>query len=201
MSLRVGFVGSGGNQLSGPTGVTFDPTTKTLYVVDNANHRIMGYAAGASAGWVAAGRNNSAGNNNSLLLAPSRAHFDSVTNSLIIANTGSHNVVRWTLGDTTWSLLAGNITGASGISSTLFRSPIGITLDPMGNLYVSDVANHRIQFFQSGQTAGQTIAGVLGVASGDASHLYYPYAVALDSQLNVYVADTYNQRIQKFQRY
>ena len=79
--------------------------------------------------------------------------------------------------------------------------PLSVTLDPMGNVYVADSFNHRIQFFESGQSDGRTIAGVTGVTSTNASHLYYPYSVVLDSQLNLFVADTANHRVQKFQRY
>jgi len=74
-------------------------------------------------------------------------------------------------------------------------------LDPMGNMYVADQYNQRIQFFYSGQSDGVTIAGITSVASTNSNTLNSPTSLTLDNQLNLYVADTYNHRIQKFVRY
>ncbi len=85
--------------------------------------------------------------------------------------------------------------------STGFRYPRSAVLDPMGNMYVADTANHRIQFFLNGQTNGTTIAGLTGSIGSTSTKLFNPSKIVLDSQLNLYVADTDNQRIQKFIRY
>jgi hypothetical protein len=71
----------------------------------------------------------------------------------------------------------------------------------MGNVYVADRNNHRIQFFSSGGINGTTIAGVTGVSGSSNANLNTPWAVRLDGQLNLYVADCDNNRIQKFLRY
>ena len=76
-----------------------------------------------------------------------------------------------------------------------------VTLDSMGNIYVADRDNHRIQLFLAGQSNGTTIAGVTGRPGSNSTSLYKPYSVALDTQLNLYVADTYNDRVQKFIHY
>ena len=80
-------------------------------------------------------------------------------------------------------------------------SPTGLTMDPMGNVYVADTANHRIQLFLVGQTEGMTIAGITATAGSNATLFSAPYSVRLDSQLNLYVADQLNHRVQKFLRY
>ena len=160
----------------------------------------MSYASGASSGTVVAG-GNGAGANNTQLNAPTGLYFESSTNSLLIANFGAHNIVRWVLGASSWTLVVGSINGVNGSSSTLLTYPTGVTLDSMGNLYVTDYGNHRIQLFLAGQTNGSTIAGVTGTLGAASNQLYYPYSVVLDNQLNLYVADSYNHRIQNFQRY
>ena len=160
----------------------------------------MSYASGASSGTVVLG-GNGAGTNNTQLSSPTGIYFDSLSNCLLIANFGAHNIVRWALGASSWTLVAGSINGVSGNSSTLLYYPTGVILDSVGNIYVTDYANHRIQLFLVGQTNGSTIAGVTGTLGTASNQLYYPYSSVLDSQLNLFVADTYNHRIQKFQRY
>ena len=76
-----------------------------------------------------------------------------------------------------------------------------MTIDPMGNLYVADRNNHRIQFFLNGQLNGTTIAGITSTSGNNSTTLSQPRSVKLDSQLNLYVADASNHRIQKFLRY
>lgn len=46
---------------------------------------------------------------------------------------------------------------------------------------------------------GITIAGG-GESGNSSSQLSYPGDIALDSELNLYVSDTFNSRIQKFAR-
>ena len=46
-----------------------------------------------------------------------------------------------------------------------------------------------------------TIAGITGILGANASLLNNPVSVVLDTQLNLYVSDTVNHRIQKFMRF
>jgi len=87
-------------------------------------------------------------------------YFDALSNSLLIANYNSQTVVRWVLGASSWTLITGGLNGLTGSTPILLSTPVGITLDPMGNLYVADSRNHRIKFFMVGQSSGKTIAGV-----------------------------------------
>ena len=157
----------------------------------------MRYLSGASSGTVVAGGNGN-GTGNTQLNGPFGIYLDLATNSLVIANRFSNNIVRWIIGASTWTIVAGDIGGAVGTSSTLLNSPCSLTFDALGNLYVADTANHRIQFFQAGSTNGTTIAGKTGVSGNNATLLYVPYALKLDNENNLYVADAYNQRVQRF---
>lgn len=160
----------------------------------------MSYTSGASSGTVAAG-GNGYGASVTQLENPFRAYFDSYSSGLIIADTLNHNIVLWPINGANWTLLAGDLNGHSGSNSTMLNRPYDVTLDPMGNMYVADRDNHRIQLFMKGETEGITIAGVSGVSGSSASTLTYPRSVKLDNQLNLYVADSNNNRIQKFMRY
>jgi hypothetical protein len=48
---------------------------------------------------------------------------------------------------------------------------------------------------------GTTIAGISSELSDNSTTLYYPVSMILDNQLNLYVTDSFNQRIQQFLRY
>jgi len=68
-------------------------------------------------------------------------------------------------------------------------------------MYVADRYNNRIQFFFANQNEGLTIAGITSIAGTNSSLLRSPSGIGLDSQLNLYIVDHWNSRIQKFLRY
>ena len=192
-------MGSSLNQLSTPAGIVRDPSSGTLYIADTNNHRIMSYVSGATSGTVVAG-GNGGGSSSNQLCTPFGVQYDSASNSLFISNYGCHTIVSWVLGATSWTLIAGTNTVAGMLPNTL-NSPTGIHIDSMGNVYVTDTMNHRIQLFLSGQRNGSTIAGISGIAGSNASLLNRPMWVSLDKQMNLYVSDTNNHRILVFARY
>ena len=200
ISMLLGTCGSAYNQLSYPYNLIRDSSSGTLYIADTNNHRVMRYLVGASSGTVVAG-GNGPGTGNTQLDYPIGLYLDSSSNSLLIANAAGNNILRWTFGATSWTLVVGDSNGAIGTTSTMFHYPVGLTLDQWGNIYVADTFNNRIQFFSAGTQSGTTIAGVGGVAGSNASLLNNPYAVLLDDNYNLYVADGNNHRIQKFLYY
>ncbi|CAF2151143.1 unnamed protein product [Rotaria magnacalcarata] len=194
----IGGSGSAFNQLNNNYGLTLNANSSTLYIADTNNHRIMSYASNATVGTVAAG-GNGAGTLVNQLYTPMSVYYDSASNSLVIANTGAHTIVRWVIGATTWTLVAG-YPGSYGSSAATLNSPACAILDSLGNIYVADTSNHRIQFFSAGQRNGTTIAGVTAVQGNTDNLLNNPRSIALDNQLNLYVADTSNNRVQMFSR-
>ena len=199
-SLSLGSAGNSTNELNWPYGLVLLPTSNTLYIAEDGNHRIMSYTLGNNSGTLVFGFNGG-GYSNTQLYVPRGLYFDILTKSLVIANAAAHNIVRYVLGSSFWTLIAGDISGASGTTSTRFSAPTEATFDPMENLYVADRNNHRIQFFYAGQLNATTIAGITGVNGTNATTLDAPWSLRLDSQLNLHVADTFNHRIQKFLRY
>ncbi|CAF3547275.1 unnamed protein product [Rotaria sp. Silwood1] len=188
------------NQSRNPYGIEYDSAFDTLYIADYSNHRIMCYVSGASSSSLVAG-NGTLGIGITQLEYPVRVYLDSFTNNLIIVNHIANNIVCWPLGDSSWTLVAGDINGNAGNNATTLNHPTDVILDPMGNMYVADRENHRIQLFMYGQTEGITIAGVTSVNGSNSTLFNKPWSVELDSQLNLYVADSYNHRMQKFLRY
>ena len=200
INIFVGTAGSANNQLSGPLGIALDSSSGTLYISDAGNERVMQYLSGATSGTVVAG-GNGGGTGNTQLNHPRGLYFESSTNSLLIVNNHAHNIVRWVVGASTWTLVTGSSSGSTGTTSTLLSYPTDVVLDSMGNMYVSDEGNQRIQFYLAGQSNGSTIAGVTGTSGSTSQLLNTPSSVAVDSQFNIYVTDYNNFRVQKFLHY
>ena len=78
----------------------------------------------------------------------------------------------------------------------------GVAVDAGGNLYIADAGNNRIRMVSSAgiitTVAGAGSAGSFGDGGpATQAQLNYPLAVAVDSPGNLYIADSYNQRIRK----
>jgi len=196
-----GTLGNSDNQLNRPHGLTYDRQSNILFVSDYGNHRIMKYFYNSSSG-ILVGGNNICGTSTVQLCQPHGLFFEQSSNSLLIANSAAYNIVRWVLNDTQWSIVVGNSGGTfNGISPSTLNYPTDVMLDPMGNIYVADRANHRVQFFMADQSNATTIAGKTGMVGSNATLLSSPNSITFDNQLNLYVTDGYNHRIQKFSRY
>lgn len=138
------------------------------------------------------------------LARPSGVAFDTAGN-LFIADTDDNVVREITLAGVI-STVAGTggqgFGGDSGLAtSALLDSPQGVAVDKNGNIYIADTHNNRIREVSGG--AITTIAGT-GAAgfSGDgaaaiSAQLDWPTAVAVDSNGNIYIADTNNNRIRE----
>jgi len=198
--IFIGLSGSTNDKLSDLTGITYDSQTNNLYIADTGNQRVMQYQYGASVGNVIAG-GHGYGLGTSQLSSPKGLYLDTFSNSLIISNCDMSRIVWWRIGDYNGTIIAGSFTGVAGNDSMSLNCPFGVSLDPMGNIYVADKNNHRIQFFLSGESVGKTIAGITGVSGTNAALLNEPCWVTLDKQLNLYVSDINNHRVQMFRRY
>jgi DNA-binding beta-propeller fold protein YncE len=84
--------------------------------------------------------------------------------------------------------------GTAGPSAGQFNQPSGIATDPLGNVYVADRYNNRIQAFDRfGNLIRQW--GAPGSGNGQFNE---PFALAIDPSGNVYVAEYAGNRVQKF---
>jgi sugar lactone lactonase YvrE len=124
------------------------------------------------------------------------------TGAVFVADAGESNRVRKIAPNGIVSTLAGGNEGfADGQGAQAsFNSPSGLALDSEGNIYVADTGNHRIRKITP-QGLVSTIAGdgVAGYVDGPAATARFdgPMGVAVDTDGNVYVADSYNDRIRK----
>ncbi len=90
--------------------------------------------------------------------------------------------------------------GSVGNATGQFQAPRGIALAPDGSLYVADSLNNRIQHLGLDGKALQIWGSGADVSKGAAPGGTFnePWGVAVAPDGSVYVADTWNYRIQKF---
>jgi len=113
--------------------------------------------------------------------------------NIYVADTNNHRIQKF---DTNGIFLTK--WGSEGSEDGQFQFPEGIAVDADGFVYVFDTGNHRIQKFDS---SGTFITKWGSEGSGDGQfYLYQDHGalIAVDSAGYVYVADTRNNRIQKF---
>ncbi len=92
------------------------------------------------------------------------------------------------------------VVGQAGSDAGQFNSPRSISFAADGSFYVADSKNHRIQHFDSGGAFINEWGSFGDLTSGEAAPgaLNEPWGVAVAPDGSVYVADTWNHRIQHF---
>jgi uncharacterized protein (TIGR03663 family) len=95
-------------------------------------------------------------------------------------------------------LAARQVFGSPGTVPGQLQSPRGIKIGPDGSVYVADAGNHRVQEFTAD---GQFVASwgrlsTLETESGTPQGFLEPWDVAVAPDGSLYVADTWNHRIQ-----
>ena len=128
--------------------------------------------------------------------------------NLYIADRDNHCIRKVDATTGNISTVAG--TGTRGFSgdgggATVARlwSPSGVALDGSGNLYIADTSNYRVRKVDAMTGNISTVAGTgTGGFGGDggaaaSATLSFPYGVALDSSGNLYIADSFDNRIRR----
>ncbi|MFT7602861.1 MAG: sugar lactone lactonase YvrE, partial [Saprospiraceae bacterium] len=95
----------------------------------------------------------------------------------------------------------GSLGSTDGIAeAATFNNPHGIAVDNLGNIYVADRHGHKIRkITPAGIVSTLAGSGVAGKENGNgaAASFNEPYALCVDGDGNVYVADTKNNVIRK----
>lgn len=86
-------------------------------------------------------------------------------NNLYITDNNNHRVQKYTISNSVTTTIAGQNSGYGGSANDQFTNPKDCILDPNGNLYVTDTANHRIQLWNYGTNYGVTFTGTTGFTS------------------------------------
>ncbi len=208
-----GYSGDGGQataaQINSPYGMAVDDSGN-LYIADLGNHRIRKVdPAGVISTVAGTGERGYSGDGDTATAARLYQPFGVAVDgsgNLYIADTGN-NRIRKVDPAGLISPIAGtgrrSYDGDGGpATAAQIASPSGVAADDSGNLYIADTANSRVRKVDA---AGgiSTVAGngVWGY-SGDggpaiAAQITSPEGVAVDGSGNLYIADTWNNRIRK----
>ncbi len=211
----LGYTGDGGQatdaQLNYPVAVAVDKNNN-LYIVDESNQSVrkVNYLTGVittvagNGNWGFYGDNGpatAANLNNPLAIAIDTA------NNLYISDYSNNRIREVYASNGFINTIAGNdSTGYNGDSipadSARLHSPAGIALDKAGNIYFVDQNNCRIRMIKASTDTIYTISGGKAGFSGDGgpatkAQFWYPLGIAVDGSGNVFITDTYENRIRE----
>ena len=188
-------------QFNNPTRLALDGQG-ALLIADAVNNRIR-KLSGTTVSTVAG-----SGTTGFLDGAPTSAQFSSpfglvytASGLVYVADSGNHRI-RTIASDGTVGTLTGN--GTTGntdgtLANATFSSPRGLCQASDGTLYVVDTLNHNVRRIASGQVSTLAGSGTSGAQDGigKAAAFYQPRDCTVDGAGNVYVTDTFNNRLRK----
>jgi len=195
-----GYGGDGGAatsaMLNTPTAVAVD-SANNLYIADFSNNRIRKVSASGTistlAGTGSSGYSGDGGQAAAAQINLAQGVAVDNAGNVFIADTGN-NAIR--------------MVAPNGIITTVANvvSPVGITTDSLGMVYVADGSSQVFKIYPFGSAIVVPIAGTGtgGGYTGDgglatSAQLNGPNGIAVDSNGNIYVADSANNAIRKLQ--
>ena len=190
-----------------PGGIAVD-AAHAVYLADVDNDEVRKIATDGTVTTIAGAPQNSGnqdGNgSNAHFSTPTGVAADTISNAIYVAD-GSNGSIRKIASNGTVTTIAGLSThfgDSDGMGSNArFTYPAAIATDTLGNLYVADSMRHTIRKITPAG-AVSTLAGIPGSqgwidAPGASALFNAPSGLVVDSQGNVYVADSSNDLIRK----
>ncbi len=208
-----------------PSGVAVDPASSKVFVADNKNNRVLRFASSAALVNGAPAESvfgqpdfttSTPATTNSGMNGPQGVAMDSA-GRLWVADTDNNRVLRFDSATATPNGPAANgVLGQSDfttsapvtpLTSSGMNAPFGVVVDQAGVLWVADANNNRVLRFDNAATLdnGAPADGVLGqpdfstnAADTTQRGMFYPNGLAVDHGGSLWVADTDNSRVLRF---
>ena len=192
-----------------PRGVAAD-TSGNIYIADSRDHRIrLIDSNGMITTLAGTGQSGYDGDGGPATLArldhPEGVAVDGAGN-VYIADSANHRVRKIDTAGMISTLAGTGERGYGGDDGPAVEArlsfPAGVAVDAEGNVYVADSWNHRVRRIDPGglitTLAGRGYRGYIGNGGPAAqAALANPTGLSVDSQGNVYVADTWNHRVRR----
>ena len=201
-----------------PSGVTVD-SSGNVWVADTDNSRVLKFSVPLSNGMAASmvlGQQDYVSNNTACsqkgMAGPQGVSFDASGN-LWVTDSDNSRVLKYSApfsNGMAASMVLGepdftSINSSSGCSQTLTLNPARAKFDSSGNIWVADQNNNRVLKYSVPLSSGMPASLVIGQTdyashSGACSQtgLFGPASMCLDSASNLWVADTFNNRVLKY---
>ncbi|WP_048103871.1 PKD domain-containing protein [Methanofollis liminatans] len=189
-----GSYGAGIGQFRSPTGIAVDADSN-VYVADSLNNRIQKFSSTGTflTSWGLRGTGDGEFEEPRGIVVDAESHVyvtDHYNNRIQKFDSSGTFITTW---------------GSEPPGDSEFSYPKGVAVDDAGNVYVADTNNHRIQKFDAngtfittwGHEESPSLPGELPVIEAN-GNFSFPKGVAIDGEGFVYVADSGNNRIQKF---
>jgi len=197
-----GNFGASNASFHNPTGIACD-AKGDVYVVDTNNHRVQKFDGKLGQYKMKFGGR---GNGEGQFSSPWGIAVDRVRGYVYVVDSANFRIQKF---DETGEFVMS--WGSFGSNDGQFYFPRGIAVDPTdGAAYVVDMGNHRVQKFDTSTNVLPQLITKWGGGIGpghasspqaqEAGQLRSPWGIALDGRGDVYITDTGNQRVQKFDR-
>ena len=125
-----------------------------------------------------------------LASTPAGVAIDPTNGNLFVADGANDQVLEL-------SVSAGSVTGTVRTFTDGFNAPFGVAANGT-HVAVADRDNNRIIVFD--ESSGNVVTTITGsdITGGCATALYHPENVAMGPNGNLFIADTYNDRILEY---
>jgi DNA-binding beta-propeller fold protein YncE len=182
--VGTGVAGSSPKELNEPIGISIHEPTNSLFIADHRNGRIQMFLLNQlSDNGVTVASN---------LSLPLHIYIDDDNNepTIYVSLSVQSRIEKWTKGATNGVQIGDNC-----------QNCVGVAVDKDKNVYITDTSGQRVikWLFQTNETI--TVAGKTGQTGSTAELLNIPQGIYVTRSGDaIYVADTGNSRIQKWQK-